>query len=169
MWWLTDVAWIRCAETPFMQYQICLMCCTEIRSTRTNLRVSLTVSCRYSLFTADLHFMHNHSWTWVESIHWFGWIWFNVTAAKTRDVINQHAVSATTYSLHSLWSVYTAGPDNRPLTQPVVCTCDPTCMNSFCNCDSVTFIVGLTATIQFTISAVTLTLESRVISHHCEQ
>jgi len=27
------------------------------------------VSWQYSLFTADLHFMHNRSWTWVDSIH----------------------------------------------------------------------------------------------------
>jgi len=165
MWHKSD------AERPQL-CSICLMCSTEIRPTRTNL--SLTVSCQYSLFTVDLHFMHNHSRTWVESIHSFGWIGLNVTAAKTHAVINQHAVSATSqqptyFLLQSLWSVYAAGPDSGPLTQPVVSTRDPTCMSSLCNYDSVSFIVGLTATIQFTISAVTLTLESRVISHHCEQ
>jgi len=38
-----------------------------------------------------------------------------------------------------------------------------------CNYDSVSFIVGLTVTILFMISAVTLTLESKVISHHGKQ
>ena len=90
-----------------------------------------------------------------------------MTAAKTRAVINRHVVSATTYSVAQ--SVFAVGPDNRPLTQPVVCTRDPTCMSSFCNYDSASFVVGLTATIHFPISAVTLTLESRVISHHCKQ
>jgi len=77
-----------------------------------------------------------------------------MSAAKTRAVIKQHAVSATTYSV-AVFNKYAAGPDNKPLTQLVVCTRDATCMSSFCNYVSVSFIVGLTATIQFTISDVT--------------
>jgi len=53
---------------------ISVMSSTEIRPTRTYLRVSLTASCWYNPFTADLPFIYNHSWTWVVSIHWFGWI-----------------------------------------------------------------------------------------------
>ena len=95
-------------ESDTQRPQLCsisLMCSTEIRPTRTNLWVSLTVSCRYSLFTADLHFMHSHSRTWVESIHWFGWIWLNMTAAKTRAVIKQHAV---------LWTLWMLAVTARP-------------------------------------------------------
>ena len=78
----------------------------------------------------------------------------NVTVAKTRAVIKHHAVSATTL-LHSLWSVRSMSRQQARDTdsQSVVCTRDT--KSSFCNYDSVSFIGGLTTTIQFTISAVT--------------